>query len=111
VYNWLQMHFGDLPYWHEIIPHPKISNLFLLPRTTRYMSVLRCINYVFDVCNTKFTVYYGQILVWSGINYIPQGTIELILRDDFGPVRYAHMYAWSLPEFYLGVHMYASTSS
>jgi len=35
-------------------------------------------------------VYYGQILVWFGINYIPQGTIELILRDDFGPVWYGH---------------------
>jgi len=92
-----------------LIPHPKIPNLFLLPRTTPYIYVLRCVQYVFDVCNTKFTVYYGQIL--AGINYIPQGTIELILRDEFGPVRYAHMYAWSLPEFYLGVHMYAGTSS
>ena len=67
-----------------LIPHPKIPNLFLLPRTTPYIYVLRCVQYVFDVCNTKFTVYYGQILVWFGINYLPQGTIELILRDDFG---------------------------
>ena len=27
---------------------------------------------------------------WFGINYIPQGTIELILRDDFVPLRYWH---------------------
>ena len=26
-------------------------------------------------------------LVWFGINFIPQGTIELILRDDFEQVR------------------------
>jgi len=52
------------------------------------MYLLRCMHYVFDACNTKFTVSYGQILVWFGIDYIPQGTIELILRDDFVPVRY-----------------------
>ena len=52
------------------------------------MFALRCMHYVFDACNTMFTVFYGQILVWFGINYIPQGTIELILRDDFEPVRY-----------------------
>jgi hypothetical protein len=28
------------------------------------------------------------LTVRFGINYIPQGTIELILRDDFVPVRY-----------------------
>ncbi len=52
------------------------------------MYVLRCMHYVFGVCNPTFTVFYGQILVWFGINFIPQGTIELILRDDFEPVRY-----------------------
>jgi len=51
------------------------------------MYLLRCMQYVFDACNTNFTVSYGQILAWFGINYIPQGTIELILRDDFVPVR------------------------
>ena len=38
-------------------------------------------------CNPTFTVFYGQILVWFGINFIPQGTIELVLRDDFEQVR------------------------
>ena len=75
-----------LPYWHEIIPHPKIPN-FIFATPHYAVHVLRCVYYVFDVCNTKFTMYYGQILVWFGINYIPQGTIELILRGDFGPVR------------------------
>ncbi len=32
------------------------------------------------------TVFYGRIL---GINYIPQGTIELILRDDFELVQWS----------------------
>ena len=53
------------------------------------MLILWCMHYVFDVCNTEFTVYYLQILVWFGINYTPQGTMELLLRDDFGLVRYA----------------------
>ena len=69
--------------------NPKISNLFLLPCTTSYMYVLRCMHYVFGACNTPFTVSYGQILVWFGIIFIPQDTIELILRDYFEPVRYA----------------------
>ncbi len=42
------------------------------------MYVLRCMRYVSGVCNPTLTVYYGQILVWFGINFIPQGTIELI---------------------------------
>ncbi len=54
------------------------------------MYVLRCMQYVFDICITELTVYYGQILVWFGTNSIPQGTIELILQDAFGPVRYGH---------------------
>ena len=49
-------------------------------------------HYVFGVCNPTLTVYYGQILVWFGINFIPQGTIELILREDFEPVRYVVLF-------------------
>ena len=77
-----------IPYWLKIILHPKICNLFLLPRTTPYMYALRCMHYVFGACNPTFTVFYGQSLVWFGINFILQGTIEVILRDDFEPVRY-----------------------
>ena len=54
------------------------------------MYVLWCMHYVFGVCNPTFTVFYGQILVWFGINCILQGTIELILRDDFEQVRYLY---------------------
>ena len=52
------------------------------------MYALRCMHYVFAAGNPSFTVFYGQILVWFGSSFIPQGTIELILRDDFEPVRY-----------------------
>ena len=52
------------------------------------MYALRCMYYIFGACNPTFTVFYGQILVLFGFNCIPQGTIELILRDDFEQVRY-----------------------
>ena len=87
-HHFVFVHILNVPYLLEIIPHPKISNLFLLPRTTPYMYALWCMHYVFDACNPTFTVFYGQILVLFGINCIPQGTIELILRDDFRQVRY-----------------------
>lgn len=51
---------------------------------------MTCKNYVFDACNNQFLVYYGRI--WRGVELIsiPQGTIELILRDDFERVWYSH---------------------
>ena len=52
------------------------------------INVLWCMHYIFGTCNTNVTVYYGQVLDWLGINHIPQGTIDLLLRDDIGPVRY-----------------------
>jgi len=55
-----------------------------LRRTCKNYGV--CTTYLMH--NTDFTAYYGQILVWFGINYIPQGIIELMLRDEFVPVRY-----------------------
>ena len=42
-----------------------------------YTVVLQCMHYVLDVCNKRVTVYYGEILVCFGIDYILQGAIEL----------------------------------
>ena len=76
-----------IPYLLETIPHPKLSKFNLLRRTAPYMYALRCMQYVFASCNPMLTVSYGQILDRFGINFIPQGTMELILRDDFEQVR------------------------
>lgn len=95
-----------VPYWLEIIPHPKISNLLLLLCTTPYMYALRCMYYyiVFSACNPAFTVFYGQILVWFGINCILQGTIKLVLRDDFELVRYPDLWVClKLPDLSVAV--------